>query len=146
MFDITILPHLNAVLNAIAAVLLFFGFVFIRSGNRNAHKASMMAAAGVSGLFLISYVAHRFNAPIFVFPGQGGVRIFYYALLISHVSLSVVIVPLAALTLWRAATAKFPAHKRIARWTWPIWMYVSISGIAVYVMLYQLYPLDLTGH
>ncbi|MEE2761387.1 MAG: DUF420 domain-containing protein, partial [Pseudomonadota bacterium] len=86
------------------------------------------------------YVTLRFYAPIFAFQGEGGVRIFYFSLLTSHVILAIAIVPLVGFTLLRALTGKFAQHKRIARWTWPIWMYVSVSGIAVYLMLYQIYP------
>jgi uncharacterized membrane protein YozB (DUF420 family) len=101
----------------------------------------MISALIVSGLFLISYVTLRFYTPIFVFQGEGLIRIFYYILLISHVSLAIAIVPLVLFTVLRAFKERFEAHKKIARWTWPIWMYVSISGILVYLMLYQLYPL-----
>lgn len=100
----------------------------------------MTGAAIVSGIFLISYVTLRMYAPIFHFAGQGFIRPIYYALLISHVILAIVIVPLVALTLTRALTRRFDKHKRIARIAWPIWMYVSISGILVYLMLYQIYP------
>ena len=134
------LPHLNAVLNATAAAFLAAGLYFIRRGDTLRHRKMMLTAAAVSGLFLVSYLAHRTNAPIFEFRGQGVVRAFYYALLISHVSLSVAIVPLVVMTLSRALARRFDRHRRIARWTWPAWMYVSLSGIAVYLMLYQIYP------
>lgn len=141
MLSISFLPHLNAILNAIAACFLMGGFVFIKGGNRDAHRICMIVALIISSLFLISYVVHRFYVPIFVFPGEGGIRIFYYILLISHVFLAIVIVPLIAMTVIRALKEKFAAHKKIAKWTWPIWMYVSITGIVVYLMLYQLYPI-----
>ena len=134
------LPHLNAVLNAIAATCLAAGFYFIRRGDVARHRRMMLSAAVVSAVFLVSYLAHRANAPIFEFRGQGIVRPFYYALLISHVALSVAIVPLVVITLWRALASRFDRHRRIARFTWPAWMYVSISGIFVYLMLYQIYP------
>ena len=134
------LPHINAGLNALAALLLCAGFYFVRKGEIERHRRMMLAAAAVSAVFLVSYLAHRANAPIFEFRGQGLVRPFYYALLISHVALSVAIVPLVAITLWRALARRFDPHRRIARYTWPAWMYVSVSGIFVYLMLYQLYP------
>jgi len=134
------LPHLNAVLNAVAATFLAAGFYFIRRGEILRHRKMMITAAVISAIFLVSYLAHRANAPIFEFRGQGVVRPLYYGLLISHVALSVAIVPLVALTLWRALASRFDRHRRIARWTWPAWMYVSISGIFVYLMLYQMYP------
>ena len=141
MLSISDLPHLNAILNALAACFLIGGFIFIKTGNRDAHRLCMIIALIISSLFLISYIVHRFYVPIFVFQGDGGVRIFYYILLISHVVLAIAIVPLIAVTALRALRKKFTAHKNIAKWTWPIWMYVSVSGIVVYLMLYQLYPL-----
>jgi uncharacterized membrane protein YozB (DUF420 family) len=142
MPSISDLPHLNAILNALAACFLIGGFMFIKTGNRDAHRLCMVIALIISSLFLISYIVHRFYVPIFVFQGDGGVRIFYYILLISHVFLAIAIVPLIAVTVLRALRKKFTAHKDIAKWTWPIWMYVSVSGIVVYLMLYQLYPLN----
>lgn len=145
MLSVSFLPHLNAILNAIAACFLLGGFVFIKSGNRYAHRLCMSAALIVSGVFLISYVTLRFYTPIFVFQGEGLVRVFYYILLVSHVFLAMAIVPLVLMTVIRALKDRFAAHKKIARWTWPIWMYVSLSGILVYLMLYQFYPLK-TAH
>jgi putative membrane protein len=142
MLSISNLPHLNAILNALAACFLIGGFMFIKTGNRDAHRLCMVIALIISSLFLISYIIHRFYVPIFVFQGDGGVRIFYYILLISHVFLAIAIVPLIAVTVLRALRKKFTAHKNIAKWTWPIWIYVSVSGIVVYLMLYQLYPLN----
>ena len=141
MLSISDLPHLNAILNALAACFLIGGFMFIKTGNRDAHRLCMVIALIISSLFLISYIVHRFYVPIFVFQGDGGIRIFYYILLISHVFLAIAIVPLIAVTVLRALRKKFTGHRNIAKWTWPIWMYVSVSGIVVYLMLYQLYPL-----
>ena len=141
MLSVALLPHLNAILNAIAGCFLLAGFVFIKFGNSSAHRLCMISALIVSGLFLISYVTLRFYTPIFVFQGEGLIKIFYYILLVSHVLLAMAIVPLVLFTVLRAFKERFAAHKKIARWTWPIWMYVSVSGILVYLMLYQLYPL-----
>jgi len=102
MLSISHLPHLNAILNALAACFLMGGFVFIKSGNRDAHRFCMVIALIISSLFLISYIIHRFYVPIFIFQGEGGVRIFYYILLISHVFLAITIVPLIAITVVRA--------------------------------------------
>ena len=140
MNAIEILPHLNAGLNAATAVCLLIGFVLIRIGAKRAHRTAMLTGAGISGLFLISYVTLRFFAPIFAFPGEGAIRIFYFSLLASHVVMAMAIVPLAGLALYRALSGKFDQHRRIARWTWPVWMYVSVTGIAVYLMLYQFFP------
>ncbi len=140
MNAIEILPHLNAGLNAATAVCLLIGFVLIRIGAKRAHRTAMLTGAGISGLFLISYVTLRFFAPIFAFQGEGAIRIFYFSLLTSHVVMAMAIVPLAGLALYRALSGKFDQHRRIARWTWPVWMYVSVTGIAVYLMLYQFFP------
>lgn len=137
---IAVLPHLNAALNALATCFLVCGFVFIRQGDKVRHRACMTTAAATSCLFLISYVTLRFNAPIFAFGGEGSIRLAYFSLLASHVVLAMAIVPLVLLTLFRAFKRNFMAHRRIARWTWPVWMYVSVSGIVVYLMLYQIYP------
>ena len=140
MNAIAVLPHVNAGLNAAAAVFLIIGFVLIRHRSRRAHRTAMLTAALISGLFLISYVTLRFFAPIFAFQGEGPIRIFYFSLLASHVLLAIAIVPLVSITLIRALSERFDAHRRIARWTWPVWMYVSVTGIAVYLMLYQFFP------
>lgn len=134
------LPHLNAILNAVAAIFLSFGYYYVRIGKIDRHRACMITAAAVSAVFLVSYLAHRANAPILVFNGPDTLSIPYYTLLISHVSLSIAIVPLVALTLWRAYKGRFELHRKVARYAWPAWMYVSISGIAVYWVLYQAYP------
>ena len=139
-FSITALPHVNAALNTLAACFLLGGFIFVRRGEKDAHRACMITAAAVSGLFLISYVTLRLYVPIFEFQGQGGIRPIYFTILTSHVILAICIVPLVALTLFRALTKKFELHRKVARWAWPAWMYVSVSGVVVYFMLYQLYP------
>jgi putative membrane protein len=134
------LPHINAGLNFLAALLLCAGFYFIRRREIGRHRAMMLAAAAVSAVFLVSYLAHRANAPILKFYGPDSLEVAYYTLLISHVGLSIAIVPLVAITMWRALASRFDPHRRIARYTWPAWMYVSVSGIFVYLILYQIYP------
>lgn len=135
----TVLPHLTAGLNALALALLVAGFALIRSGRKDLHRLAMLSAVGVSALFLAVYVVYHFSAPIFVFRGQGVVRPLYYALLISHVVLAAVVTPMVALTLARAVRGQTLAHRGLARLTWPVWVYVSLSGLVVYVMLYHLY-------
>ena len=137
---ITSLPLVNAILNGIAAILLVIGYVCIRRGRRDAHRLAMLAAFGTSVLFLTSYVIYHAHAGSRPFTGQGPVRIVYFAILISHVVLAAMIPPLAGLTLWRAFRERFDRHVRIARWTLPLWLYVSVTGVVVYVMLYHLYP------
>lgn len=133
------LPHVTAALNAVALAFLLTGFFFIRTGRRELHRKAMLAAVGSSGLFLAFYIVYHFTAPIFVFRGTGAVRPIYYALLISHVALAAVVAPMVVLTLWRGLAGVFARHKGLARWTFPLWTYVSVSGIVVYAMLYHLY-------
>lgn len=134
------LPHLNALLNTTSAILLTIGYCFIRRGNIPAHRNCQVAAFVTSILFLTSYLTYHYFHGDTKFLGQGAVRPFYFAILISHVVLAIVIVPLVLITLYRAARGDFPRHRRIARWTLPLWLYVSITGVIVYVMLYHLYP------
>ena len=136
----SILPHLNATLNATSFVLLVAGLIFILRGRVSAHRACMLAALVVSGFFLISYVVYHAQYGSVRFKGEGFVRPLYFTILITHVILAIVIVPLIALTLRRALSGDFLRHKRIARWTYPLWLYVSVTGVVVYLMLYRLYP------
>ncbi|HEY6232519.1 MAG TPA: DUF420 domain-containing protein [Pyrinomonadaceae bacterium] len=137
---IPFLPHLNALLNSTSAVLLISGFRFIRLGRVRAHRTCQLTALSTSILFLASYLTYHFYHGATRFPGQGWVRPFYFILLISHTILAVVIVPLIMITLYRAARGDFVRHRRIARWTLPLWLYVSVTGVIVYLMLYHLYP------
>jgi putative membrane protein len=140
MLALTDLPAVNAVLNATSAVLLASGYRFIRQRQIIAHKRCMLAACGTSALFLLSYLTYHYHVGSMPFRGQGWVRPLYFTILISHTILAVVIVPLVLLTLFRAWKADFARHVRIARWTLPIWFYVSLTGVIIYVMLYQLFP------
>jgi putative membrane protein len=133
------LPLVNASLNAIATVLLIFGYVCIRRRRIAAHRAAMVAAFATSVLFLISYLTYHAHAGSRPFPGQGNIRVIYFVILITHIVLAATIPPLAGITLWRAYRRRFDRHMKIARWTLPLWLYVSITGIVVYWMLYQLY-------
>ena len=133
------LPLVNASLNAIATVLLTVGYICIRRRRIAAHRAAMVAAFATSVLFLISYVTYHAHAGSRPFPGQGPVRVVYFVILITHIVLAATIPPLAGVTLWRAYRRRFDRHMKIARWTLPLWLYVSITGIVVYWMLYRLY-------
>jgi len=133
------LLHINASLSAAASVLLVIGRIQIARRHIAAHRLAMLGAVGVSVLFLISYIAYHLSAPIFQFRGQGMVRPIYYALLISHVVLAAVAIPLVLATVWRGLRREDARHRRWARWTWPVWMYVSASGVLVYLMLYRIY-------
>jgi uncharacterized membrane protein YozB (DUF420 family) len=136
----SILPHLNAALNAASFVLLVAGFYFISRRRVYAHRACMLAALAVSCLFLVSYVVYHAQYGSVRFQGQGFVRPLYFSILISHVTLAAGIVPLVIITLRRALRGDYLRHRRIARWTYPLWLYVSVTGVVVYLMLYRLYP------
>jgi len=133
-------PALNATLNGIAAILLAGGYFAIRSGKMQLHKKFMVSAFFVSCAFLVSYVIYHIRIHQVVhFQGQGWIRPFYFTLLISHTILAVVIVPLILITLRRAWIERFDKHRQIARWTLPLWFYVSVTGVIVYFMVYQIY-------
>jgi putative membrane protein len=134
------LPTLNAALNSLSAVFLLAGFFFIRSRNRSAHRVCMLSAFGCSVLFLISYLIYHYQVGSVPFRGQGWIRPVYFSILLTHTILAVAVVPLALITLNRALKERFDAHRRIARWTFPIWLYVSVTGVVVYWMLYRLAP------
>jgi putative membrane protein len=137
--NVSDLPALNAVLNLTAAVLLLGGYASIRAGRIAIHRRFMLGAFSASVLFLVSYVTYHAQAGSRPFPGHGPVRLVYFVILITHVVLAAAIVPLALVTLRRGLARADAAHRRLARWTWPIWMYVSITGVIIYVMLYHLY-------
>jgi putative membrane protein len=140
MMDYRSLAPLNAILNAIAAVLLMAGYIFIRMRWVRAHRACMLSAVAVSTVFFISYLTYHYHVGDVRFQGHGLVRPVYFTILITHIILAAVIVPLVLMTLWRALRGNFRRHRRIARWTWPLWMYVSITGVVVYLMCYRMYP------
>jgi uncharacterized membrane protein YozB (DUF420 family) len=137
-FDLTWLPALNAALNAVASVLLVTGYVLIRRRRVAAHRACMVTALAVSAAFLTSYLIYHYQVGSVPFQGTGPVRTVYFTVLISHTILAATVPFLVAVTVSRALRRRFPAHRRIARWTLPIWLYVSVNGVVVYWMLYQL--------
>ena len=133
------LPAVNAVLNSLTAVALLVGFYFIRQKNVLAHRASMGTAFVLGGLFLLSYVAYHSQVESTHFGGAGAVRTVYFLLLLSHISLAVVTVGLVLFTLYFALTGQYTKHKAIARWTFPVWLYVSVTGVIVYFMISPYY-------
>jgi uncharacterized membrane protein YozB (DUF420 family) len=135
---VTDLPALNATLNAISFILLVTGYVFIRRKQWRKHRACMIAALVTSALFLTSYVIYHAQVGSVPFKGTGWIRTVYFAVLIPHVILAAAIVPPVLITVSRALSAKYDKHRRIARWTLPLWLYVSITGVIVYLMLYQM--------
>ena len=134
------MPHLQAVLNAAAATLLFTGYRFIKNNNKQAHKKCMIAALAVSTIFLISYLTYHETVGYQPFEGQGMIRPIYFTLLFSHIVLSGVVVPMILVTVYYAAKGNFNKHPRIARWTFPTWLYISISGVIVYILAFHVYP------
>lgn len=146
MIAIADLPHVNAALNALSMVFLGFGYAYIRSGQREKHKACMLGALAVSGAFLVTYLIYHFNSGLARFGGEGWIRPVYFTILIVHVLAAMVITVMVPITVFRALTGRFDAHRRIARWTWPLWMYVAVSGVVVYIMAIHLFPYAGGGH
>ena len=136
------IPALNACLNGLATILMTAGFIFIKSGNKAAHRKMMLSAGAVSAIFLIGYVGHKIlvkgvHTP---FGGEGAIRTVYYVMLITHILLAISIAYLVPRTFWLAIQGEFERHKKWARWTFPIWYYVSVTGVLVYFFLYQWWP------
>lgn len=140
------LPAVNACLNGLSAILLSAGYYFIRAKNQVAHRNCMIAAFVTSTLFLACYLAYHGYLAFYlhkgptVFREPAGFRPVYLGILLTHTLLAMIIVPLALITLHRAVKQRFELHKRIARWTWPLWMYVSVTGVLIYLLLYQVFP------
>ena len=138
MLPLTLLPTLNAILNTLSAIFLATGYVMIRQRRITAHKRCMISALVTSSLFLVSYLTYHFQIGSKPFLGQGPIRTVYFSILLSHTTLAAVIVPLVVMTVRRAWKGNFERHARIARRTLPLWLYVSVTGVVVYWMLYQL--------
>jgi len=138
MLELRDLPALNASLNAISGVLLVIGYVLIRRGRWQAHRNVMLTAVACSVLFLTSYLIYHYHAGSVPYEGQGALRTVYFTILISHMILAATVPVLAVITVSRALGKRFDQHRRIARWTLPIWLYVSVTGVIVYLMLYQM--------
>lgn len=138
LISVSQLPAVNAALNSLSAAFLITGYCFIKFKRVSVHRACMLSAFGCSTLFLISYLVYHYQVGSVPFKGQGWMRTIYFAILLTHTILAVAVVPLALMTLSRALKERFAAHRRIARWTFPVWLYVSVTGVVVYVMLYKL--------
>lgn len=134
------LPTLNATLNALSAILLTAGFVFIKRGRKIAHRNCMIGAFSVSTVFLISYLTYHYSAGHTSFADPAWFRPIYLAILIPHVILAALIVPLILTTLGLALRGKIETHRKFARWTWPLWMFVSMTGVIIYLLLYHIFP------
>jgi putative membrane protein len=141
-----IFPHLNATLNATSGVLLLFGLYFILTKQIARHRACMITASSVSALFLVCYVTHHiirtsmYGLGPTKFTGEGLARPLYFTILTSHTILATLVTPFVLMTLWKGLKGKYDSHKRLARIVYPVWLYVSITGVVVYLMLYQLFP------
>jgi putative membrane protein len=133
--DLSFMPGVNAILNATSATLLMLGFGAIRSGRREIHKRLMVSAFAASAVFLIGYVLYHYTHGDTQYQGSGAIRTVYFTILITHVLLSIVMLPMILTTFYLAAQGRFAAHKRLARWTLPIWLYVSVTGVVIYSML-----------
>ena len=140
MLDVQDLTHVIASLNAASVVCLCAGYRFIRMGDRRRHRWAMISALVISALFLVVYVIYKANSGFARFGGEGLIRPVYFTLLGAHILGAIVIVPLVPATLYRALKGRFAEHRRLARWTWPLWMYVGVSGVVVYIMAVHLYP------
>ncbi len=140
MLEVSDLPHVIAGLNGISTLCLAVGYVFIRLGDRYRHRAAMLSAMAASALFLVVYVIYKANSGFAQFGGEGVIRPIYFTILIAHIIGAIIITPMVPVTVLRAFKGRFAAHRRLARWTWPLWMYVGLSGVVVYVMAVHLYP------
>ena len=142
MTDWSFFPHINAFLNALSAVFLIAGFYFIKSGDREKHRLCMLSALTVSAVFLVSYVTSKaiVGLDTVKFTAQGAVRWIYFFILGTHTILAIVITPFVLVTAWRALKGRFEMHRKLARLVFPVWLYVSVTGVLVYLLLYQLFP------
>jgi uncharacterized membrane protein YozB (DUF420 family) len=137
--DYSIFPAINATLNGLSGVFLLAGFAFIKNGRKDLHRLCMVTAFTISVVFLICYLTYHFHAGVVHFGGQGWVKYLYFFILTTHTILAGIVPVLAVITLTRALKGQFEKHKKIARWTFPIWLYVSVTGVVVYWMLFHLY-------
>lgn len=137
--DVSFLPTLHAILNSLTSCALVIGYYNIRKGNIKVHRAAMATAFGLSSIFLVSYVTYHFLGERTIYGGDGYLKLFYYFILLTHIVLAVVIVPLVLLSMYFALTEQFNRHRRISRWTFPIWLYVGITGVLVYLLISPYY-------
>lgn len=135
--SVTDLPAINATLNSISALFLVIGWMLIKNGRREQHRLAMLTAFAASTLFLVGYLVYHYHVGSRPYEGQGAIRVVYFVILISHIILAALTLPLALITLSQALRERWPSHRRIARWTLPIWLYTSVTGVIVYLMLYR---------
>ncbi|MGV3540309.1 MAG: DUF420 domain-containing protein [Rufibacter sp.] len=137
--NVSFLPRLHAVLNSLTAIALVVGYRFIKKGNRRNHRFAMTTAFVLSAFFLISYVTYHYQAPPTSYGGEGVLKTIYYFILITHIVLAAVIVPLVLLSIYFAVSGQFTRHRKVSRWTFPLWLYVAVTGVLVYVLISPYY-------
>jgi putative membrane protein len=137
--DVSFLPTLHAILNSMTAVALVVGYYNIRKGNIKIHRGAMATAFGLSAIFLVSYVTYHFLGERTIYGGDGFLKLFYYFILLTHIVLAVVIVPLVLLSMYFALSEQFVRHRRVSKWTFPIWLYVAVTGVLVYILISPYY-------
>lgn len=137
--DVSFLPTLHAILNSLTAVALVIGYYQVKHKNTKAHRAAMLTAFGLSAIFLVSYVTYHFLGERTIFGGEGVLKYIYYFILLTHIVLAIVIVPLVLLSVYFGITSQLSRHRRISKWTFPIWLYVAVTGVLVYVMISPYY-------
>lgn len=137
--NVSFLPHLNAVLNTATALALITGYVFIRNGKNNYHITAMVTAFVLSAIFLVSYVVYHYQAPPTKFMGEGFIRGVYFFILLTHIILAAVVVPFVLLSIYFGISKQYQKHRRIVKWTFPIWLYVAVTGVIVYLMISPYY-------
>jgi len=134
------LPTLNAVLNSFSAIFLITGYIYIKKKNRAAHEKAMLIAFSLSALFLVSYVIYHYTAGATTFTAEGWIRPVYFSVLITHTILAIVVLPPIFILLYRAWKKQYSKHAKLARWTFPVWLYVSVTGVLIYMILYHWFP------
>lgn len=137
--DVSFLPTLHAILNSLTAVVLVFGYYQVKKGNTRAHRAAMLTAFGLSAIFLVSYVTYHFLGERTIFGGEGALKYIYYFILLTHIVLAIVIVPLVLLSVYFGISNQLTRHRKISKWTFPIWLYVAITGVLVYILISPYY-------
>lgn len=138
-FDVHVFAMINAVINSMVSVLLIAGLIAVKQKKYVRHKNIMLSAILLSVVFLVSYIAHHLLAGDTKFGGEGGIRLFYFIILITHIFLAAIILPFILFTAYRSLTGEYARHKKLARWTWPLWLYVSITGVLVYLLISPYY-------
>lgn len=138
-FDVHVFAQINAVINSMVSILLIAALIAVKNKNYVRHKNIMMVAIALSIVFLVSYIAHHLLAGDTVYGGEGGVRYFYYFILITHIFLAAIILPFILFTAYRSLTGEYAKHKKLARYTWPLWLYVSVTGVLVYLFISPYY-------